>query len=67
MDNGNGAGDVKKAYGARKKESALQRRQRRLRADTRVFARIVAATQVADVHHSASSHLYGWSGIIWRS
>jgi hypothetical protein len=41
----------------RKKEAATKRRERRERADCRVFQRLIVASQVASVHHSPSNRL----------
>jgi hypothetical protein len=41
----------------RKKETAAKRRERRKRADCRVFQRLIVASQAATVHHCSSNRL----------
>ena len=41
----------------RLKESSARRRARRLRADARVFSRLIAASQAASAHHAPASLL----------
>ena len=51
----------------RPKESAAVRRQRSLRADTRVFSRLVRACQAASSHHTQASRLVGCLHLYLRS
>ena len=46
----------------RLKESSARRRARRLRADARVFSRLIAAGQAASTHHAPASLLVVFFG-----
>ena len=52
------AGGRERSSGGRKKETAEARRLRRLRAEARVFDRLLKAGQAVMVHHNAPSNLY---------